>query len=190
MTTKSINEVKTVNSSRIGEIINDSKKYAEVTQLLADAGWDKYGEAEECFLADPYYTSYGAQKFFVKDGEPHGVTIGINVREGYGLPNLLIITEGNLTKSHMEWSGEVVELDSMAEDFGAVLADKYKDEVGICINIQDKEEDQEYLMGFVNDMRVEFQSRDDDDRQKPYHETVRLYHLKDCEYNFSQTELT
>ena len=162
---------------------SDSERYAQFIQTLLASGWEKYGENKERFLADPYYTLYGAQRFFMKEGGIHCVSITVNMRDRYGRANIIGLTEANIVRKKIITKTDAFLLQEItANDIDEVVRE-YSDLEIVDVTIFDKEYDIEYFMGFTGDMRAIFQSRDDDDRQKPNHETVRYYNLEDCKYD-------
>ena len=156
--------------------------YAELIDALIDAGWESYGGGKERFLADPCYQPHGAQRFFKRGDSLYCVSVTFNLRCRYGMPNVINIEEACLDKGVVGTKSRWFECEKLVKEDVSNLISDYAGVDAVHVVVADKEDYIEYLMGFTGDMRVEFQSRCDEDRNKPNHETVRYYYLSNCEY--------
>lgn len=164
----------------INELAVIGKTYADFVTALIDAGWQRHGTTQERFLCNPYQV-FGASRYFMKDDQLYLVSTSLNIRDGYGLPNIVNISERNLVTS------DVVECDSinlpaLHLDYAKELVIKYKAVKAVKVCVMDNEDDMAYFMGLTGDGRALFESRSDEDRLRPVHETQKLVAITDCEY--------
>lgn len=153
--------------------------YLVLVENLLSAGWESHGEPKEHYLAYPYCV-YGASRYFMKDGQLHLVSTSLNLREGYGLSNIINISDRNLTTK------EYVKLDSIDvadfnDEYTNSLIGEYKDVQTVRISVMDDEDNMNYFVGFTGDGRAKFERRSDEDRLLPVHETQSLVEITDCE---------
>lgn len=154
--------------------------YLVFVENLVSAGWERHGDRKEHYLADPHCV-YGASRYFMKEGELHLVSTSLNIRDGYGMSNIINISERNLiTKEENEFDS--IEVTAFDTEYTNTLIAKYKEAQVVEVSVMDDEDDMNYFMGLTGDGRAKFERRSDEDRLRPVHETQNLVAIADCEY--------
>ena len=154
--------------------------YTGFIDKLLEAGWERFGTTKEKFTSYPY-TTYGAQRFFMKDGDLHLVSATLNIRDSYGLPNIINMAEYNLnTKENTHF--ESVTLETLTTEQTDVFIKKYELVDAVSVSVDDDEDNLSYFMGYTSDGRVRFENRSDEARLLPVNETQYLVPIIDCQY--------
>lgn len=136
-------------------------RYIIFTNMLLDAGWHVYGDLKSTFMANPYNYTYGAVRFFKKDGVTHSISVALEMNE----ENL---GEASVCAREYNLGGHDAEFDTFKKVFDlsinivdtmhaeALIAD-YKDSI-----IIDFTDDKETFLGFKSGSRAIFLTSNDD----------------------------
>lgn len=154
--------------------------YTTLVATLVEAGWEQYGENQERWLNYPY-DAFGAQRFFMKDGKLHLVSIALNIRQHAGLTDLINVSEYNLIDKH-DTDFEAIEVASLLSNFADWLIDDYKEYQAVELSMMDDDDNMMYFMRHEGDGRALYESRSDEDRLRPLHQTHHLIPIADCQY--------
>ena len=180
------NNAENQESNGMAELEDIVKDYVELNCALVAVGWGLWGDRPKDFSIDPLSHCYGAQKFYRRDGKLCCVSISLNVRDEYGMANIVVVNdmviEGSQENSTIDDSEIVLVLDSITADDVATIINKYRDYKSLDVIVEDFEDECEYFMRHTGDGRVIFQNRSDENRQKPDHLTNRYHKLIHCNY--------
>lgn len=175
-------------SGGMANIDDIAKNFIELNCALVAVGWGLWGDTVKDFDFDPLHYRYGAQKFYVDKGKLRCVSVSLYIRDYYGAANLVTVSdiaiEGRVDSTELPDMDFV--LDRITADDVATIINKYKDVDTVDLHIQDLEDVCEYFMHYNNKGEAVFQSRTDENRQKPNNETERRYPIHTCVYSISR----
>lgn len=154
--------------------------YTGFIDKLLEAGWERFGTTKEKFTSYPY-SNYGAQRFFMKDGDLHLVSATLNIRDSYGLPNIINVAEYNLNAKEGTYFESVL-LDELTTNQTNQFIERYAAVDAVSLIVADDEDNLSYFMEYTSDGRVLFENRSDESRLLPAHETQYLVPIIDCQY--------
>lgn len=164
----------------IEELNNIARVYGGFIDKLLEAGWERFGETKETFTNYPY-SIYGAQRFFMKDGDIHLVSASLNIRDSYGLPNIINVAEYDLNTKEQTYFDSVT-LSALTVAQKNEFIKKYELVDALSLSVDDDEDNLSYFMGYTSDGRALFENRSDEARLLPVHKTQRLVPIIECQY--------
>ena len=171
-------------SGGMANIDDIAKNFIELNCALVAVGWGLWGDTVKDFSNDPLGRCYGAQKFYREEGKLRCVSVSLNIRDNYGMANIVIIKDIAIetVADEKEQASTVFALDKISSSDVASIINKYKQHKALEVFVRDFEDECEYFMSHTSDGRVIFQNRSDENRQKPDHETNRYHKLMHCDY--------
>lgn len=178
------NDASNICSNSMAKLEDIVQNYVELNCALVSVGWGLWGDSTEDFSNDPLGRCYGAQKFYREEGRLRCVSVSLNIRDNYGMANIVIIKDIAIetVADEKEQASTVFALDKISSSDVASIINKYKQHKALEVLVRDFEDECEYFMSHTSDGRVIFQNRSDENRQKPDHETNRYHKLMHCDY--------